>query len=346
MIARVQSNEAQVQQLYTDRLSTRRLRVTDVDDEVKKLAREAGLVPKAISYPEEEIQEYNLIRRSFNFSVQGTYAGLRKFVNLLEASHSFLSVDEASVANSSDGPELRIDLSLSTLFARDDQDDRRRRPPRPPPPPEDRQGHAMSNSRQKNLLILLGLVLLVAAWKFVGPVLGFGGDDEVVAPAAARRPATDSEGDEVSPRPGARRAAATHTGAHPGDHVEVLRLADLDRAPRTSTPGRNPWSFVDPPPPPPPPPPKPYVPTAAELAEAERLRRLQEEQPRACRRSRLRSRSRPSSNCSTWAASARPTRRSPCSATARRRSSSRKVKRSTASSSWPASATNPWTFVS
>ena len=123
MIARVRSNEAQVEQLYTDRLSTRRLRMTSVNDEVKKLAREAGLVPKAISYPEEEIQEYNLIRRSFNFSVQGTYAGLRKFVNLLETSHSFLSVDEASVANSSEGPELRIDLSLSTLFARDDQDE-------------------------------------------------------------------------------------------------------------------------------------------------------------------------------------------------------------------------------
>jgi Tfp pilus assembly protein PilO len=123
MIALVQSNEAQVEQLYTDRLSTRRLRVTDVNDEVKKLAREAGLAPKAISYPEEEIQEYNLVRRSFNFSVQGTYAGLRKFVTLLEASHSFLSVDEASVANSSDGPELRIDLSLSTLFARDAEDD-------------------------------------------------------------------------------------------------------------------------------------------------------------------------------------------------------------------------------
>jgi Tfp pilus assembly protein PilO len=123
MIARVRSNEAQVEQLYTDRLSTRRLRMTSVNDEVKKLAREAGLVPKAISYPEDEIQEYNLIRRSFNFSVQGTYAGLRKFVTLLETSRSFLSVDEASVANSSEGPELRIDLSLSTLFARDDQDE-------------------------------------------------------------------------------------------------------------------------------------------------------------------------------------------------------------------------------
>ncbi|MEO6194471.1 MAG: hypothetical protein ABIS20_15785 [Thermoanaerobaculia bacterium] len=137
----------------------------------------------------------------------------------------------------------------------------------------------MSSSRQRNLLIALGLVLLAAAWRLAGPMLGFGGDDEVVAPTAARRPATDSEGDPVS-RPGSRRAGATHGGAHPGDRVEVLRLADLDRAPRTSTPGRNPWSFIDPPPPPPPKPPKPYVPTAAELAEAERLRLLQEEQAR------------------------------------------------------------------
>jgi hypothetical protein len=136
------------------------------------------------------------------------------------------------------------------------------------------------NSRQRNLLILLGLVLLVAAWRLAGPMLGFGGGDEVTAPAAARRPATDSEGDEVSPRPGSRRAAATHAGAHPGDRVAVLRLSDLDRAPRVSTPGRDPWSFVDPPPPPPPPPPKPHVPTAAELAEAERLRKLQEEAAR------------------------------------------------------------------
>ncbi len=139
----------------------------------------------------------------------------------------------------------------------------------------------MTGSRQRNLLIVLGLVALIAGWKFVGPMLGFGGDDEVVRPTAARRPATDSEGDEVSPRPGsARRATATHAGAHPGDHVAVLRLADLDRAPRTSTPGRDPWRFIDPPPPPPPPPPPVHVPSAAELAEAERLRKLQEEQQR------------------------------------------------------------------
>jgi len=119
MIARVRTNEAQVEQLYVNRLSTRSQRLTSVTAEVKKLAKEAGLVPKAITYPEEEIQEYNLIKRSFVFSVAGTYAELRKFISLLETSHSFLALDEATVANNTEGAELRIDLTLSTLFAND-----------------------------------------------------------------------------------------------------------------------------------------------------------------------------------------------------------------------------------
>jgi Tfp pilus assembly protein PilO len=123
MIALVQTNEMQVEQLYTDRLSTRSQRLTSITAEVKKLARDAGLAPKSISYPEEEIQEYSLIKRSFVFTVEGTYANLRRFIDLLETSHSFLSIDEATVANNVEGPELRIDLTLSTLFARDAQDE-------------------------------------------------------------------------------------------------------------------------------------------------------------------------------------------------------------------------------
>jgi Tfp pilus assembly protein PilO len=119
MIARVRTNEAQVEQLYTDRLSTRSQRLTSINTEVKKLAAAAGLRPRAISYPEKEIEEYNLVKRSFVFSVEGTYAELRKLVSLLETSHSFLSIDEVTVVNSAEGKELRVDLTLSTLFARD-----------------------------------------------------------------------------------------------------------------------------------------------------------------------------------------------------------------------------------
>lgn len=138
----------------------------------------------------------------------------------------------------------------------------------------------MSGPRQKTLLMVLGALALIAVWHyFLGPMLGFGGGDEAAAPAVAKRPAVDGEGDEVAARPG-RRAAAEHHGAHPGDRVAVLHLADLDRPPRPATAGRDPWRYVDPPPQPPPPPPKPHVPTAEELRAAEEARRRAEEEAR------------------------------------------------------------------
>jgi len=122
MLARVRTNEQQVEQLYAERLSTRSRRLTGITAEVKDLAKKSGLVPKALSYPEEDIEKFGLVKRSFVFSVEGTYADLRKFINLLEVSRSFLSLDEVQVAGNSAGPELRIDLSLSTLFAKDSDD--------------------------------------------------------------------------------------------------------------------------------------------------------------------------------------------------------------------------------
>lgn len=84
-------------QLYSEHFSTRRRRLTGITAEVKSLARTAGLLPRAITYPEEQIQQYGLIKRSFIFSVEGTYTDLRKFLNLIEVSDSFLTLESASL---------------------------------------------------------------------------------------------------------------------------------------------------------------------------------------------------------------------------------------------------------
>ncbi|HYO12226.1 MAG TPA: hypothetical protein VE685_03410 [Thermoanaerobaculia bacterium] len=120
LVARVRTNDLQVRQLYSEHLSNRRRALIGVDAEFKRLASQAGLLPRSISYDEEEIESYGLVRRSFSFSVEGTYAELRKFINLLELSPSFLTIEEISVVGGADeGPEVKIDLTLSTLFARD-----------------------------------------------------------------------------------------------------------------------------------------------------------------------------------------------------------------------------------
>ena len=98
LLRQARINRERVLQLYDDHFSTRRRRLTGITAEVKDLARRSGLVPRALAYPEEQIQQYELVKRSFVFTVDGTYADLRKFVNLLELSDSFLTIENAALS--------------------------------------------------------------------------------------------------------------------------------------------------------------------------------------------------------------------------------------------------------
>lgn len=122
LIQRSQRNEQEIRRLYDERFSTRSARLTRVHSEFRQLARTAGLDPRAITYDEEEIEDFGLIKRTFSFSVAGTYVELRRFINLLELSESFLTLEEVTLAGEESeeaGPELRMRLAISTLFARE-----------------------------------------------------------------------------------------------------------------------------------------------------------------------------------------------------------------------------------
>jgi Tfp pilus assembly protein PilO len=123
-LQRARAAETAVQQLYADRFSTRSQRLTRIMSEVRSLARQAGLNPKSISYPLQDIEDYGLEKRSFVFSVAGTYAELRQFLNLLELTDSFLTLEAVTLSEESGdgGPELQMNLTLSTLFARESGD--------------------------------------------------------------------------------------------------------------------------------------------------------------------------------------------------------------------------------
>jgi len=120
LLRQARVNRERILQLYDEHFSTRRRRLTGVTAEVKDLAKRAGLVPRSITYPEEQIQQYGLIKRSFIFSVDGTYTDLRKFINLLELSDSFLTLE---------------DVSLAEEAQRRDRADRSGFSPPPSPPP-------------------------------------------------------------------------------------------------------------------------------------------------------------------------------------------------------------------
>ena len=115
----------------------------------------------------------------------------------------------------------------------------------------------MKEGRTKLLLGILGLLLVLVGWHYLGPE-----SEDAVSGSNGRPPGVAGA---------IPRATSENAKKPPVEFVEELRVADLAGQSHSFTPGRDPWHFVEPPPPPPPPPPKP--PSKEEL---ERMRQAQE----------------------------------------------------------------------
>jgi len=119
LVGSAQATRDDLADLYNHRLASERIRFTKVTAEIRELARRSGLEPKAMTYPTEEIEDYGLVKRLFTFGVTGTYVELRRFINLLEVTPTFITLEQVGLSGEQ-GDQLSIRLSLSTLFADED----------------------------------------------------------------------------------------------------------------------------------------------------------------------------------------------------------------------------------
>ena len=104
-------------QFFGVRLASEAASLTRIIAEVKELSRQAGLEPQKINYDKEPIEGEEVMRRSLVFPVEGTYQELRRLINFLELSDSFLILEQVRLRGDEAGDaNLRIDLTISTLF--------------------------------------------------------------------------------------------------------------------------------------------------------------------------------------------------------------------------------------
>lgn len=121
LLADVELNRQRVVELYSDRLATQEERLTAVLAEVRRLATQAGMAPTSVSYPQESLEDFGLVQTAFVFSVEGSYADLRRFINSLELTPTFLTLESISLSGEAGSSRnLSISLRISTLFAADD----------------------------------------------------------------------------------------------------------------------------------------------------------------------------------------------------------------------------------
>ena len=104
--------------LYAESLGTQARRLTAVIAQVKALARQSGLSGvEAIGYRDEPVEQLPLVKKSITFSARGGYEELRRFINLLEVTEAFITLEEIRVHGDAGGGELQLQVRLSTLFA-------------------------------------------------------------------------------------------------------------------------------------------------------------------------------------------------------------------------------------
>jgi hypothetical protein len=110
--------QGQIERLEGQRFGTPAERLTANMALVKRLAQDAGLRRgETITYPEEEVAEFGLVKQSFIFSAEGGYPQLRELINLLEVTDSFLVLEKIQVGGREGGAApLTIRLRVSTLF--------------------------------------------------------------------------------------------------------------------------------------------------------------------------------------------------------------------------------------
>ncbi|MCP3961025.1 MAG: hypothetical protein GY719_24535 [bacterium] len=119
-LVKVGAHQQEVDGLYATRFETEAQRFTRAVQEVKTLARQAGLKPTSFGYPKKDFGDQGLVQRNINFSVNGTYDQLRTFINFLELSDHFVTLNSVTLGDSGEArqnPNLGINLAMSTIFS-------------------------------------------------------------------------------------------------------------------------------------------------------------------------------------------------------------------------------------
>ena len=107
--------ESDVQHVFEVQLSSKMERMTAIQREVRKLARDRGLDPDRITYGATAVKDSGLVRFTIAFPLEGAYDTLQGFIQAVEASPNFLIVQGVSIQEAQ-GSSLKLQIELVTYF--------------------------------------------------------------------------------------------------------------------------------------------------------------------------------------------------------------------------------------
>jgi len=83
-----------------------------------EICAEAGLLRNRVTYRLDPEPAFGMQRLAITLPIEGNYANIRDFLNVLESESKLVIVDSMALVSEREGTDmLRLDVSLSTLFA-------------------------------------------------------------------------------------------------------------------------------------------------------------------------------------------------------------------------------------
>jgi len=114
---RVMDGRRTLKTFYDEVLSTKRERMTPVQSEVRQIASKFNINPEMVSYSRHIYEEDQIVKFSAVLPLNGSYENLRAFINAVENSENFLTIEAVNLSDSKEGGVmLSLNITLSTYF--------------------------------------------------------------------------------------------------------------------------------------------------------------------------------------------------------------------------------------
>jgi Tfp pilus assembly protein PilO len=114
---RVVDGVRSLETFYGDVLSTKLERMTAVQREIRAIAGRFNINPEAISYKREIYETDQIVQFSASLPLKGSYEHLRAFIDAIENSANFITIQSITLESSKEGGiMLALNISVSTYF--------------------------------------------------------------------------------------------------------------------------------------------------------------------------------------------------------------------------------------
>lgn len=114
---RVMDGRRTLETFYDVVLSTKAERMTTVQREVRQIAARFNMSPETISFQRDVFEEDQIVKWSVVLPLDGSYENLRAFINAVENSENFLTIEAIGLTDSKEGGViLSLNVTLATYF--------------------------------------------------------------------------------------------------------------------------------------------------------------------------------------------------------------------------------------